>query len=311
MSGSYNPGDIYVFRGLGRGQYARGEKLRFKGGLPVRAGQASSVALADWDRDGRIDLIVGNIYGQVSFLPNQSKDHQLFFGPGDEVRAGGRTIVVDRDAAPLVADWNGDGIPDLLVGAYDGSVTLFTGSGRAGVPVLSEGKTLVARLTEDQREPILRERDPKTGAWLPPALERPSIRSKLAVFDWNGDGKLDLLVGDAVSTTGPEPTLDDAEKKERDDLEKQSKALNDQVSRLYSELRDRIWKELRQQNPETDETTLGGMVFDRAHEALSKDQHYRDLTTGLADVRKKLSPLRADRSTHGFVWVYLRTSDAR
>jgi len=273
----------------------------------VRAGLASAVALADWNRDGRIDLIIGNIEGQVSFLPNQSKDRELLFGAGQAVRAGAEVIDVHGDAGPLVTDWNGDGIPDLLVGASDGSVTFFAGSGKTGVPWLSEGETLVPEIPEKGREPILRERDPKTGEWLLPAMERPSFRPKLAAYDWNGDGKLDLLVGDAVSMTSPAPVLDDAKKKERDDLEKQSQAVGRQIAGLRSTVLDRVRKELRAQYPETDETTLGEMASEKANEVLSKDDLYCELTTGHEEILAKLSPLKADRSTHGFVWVYLRT----
>jgi hypothetical protein len=267
--------------------------------------------LADWNRDGRIDLIIGNINGQVSFLPNQSKDRELFFGPGQAVQAGGEVINAHGDAGPLVTDWNGDGIPDLLVGASDGSVTFFAGSGKTGVPWLSQGETLVPEIPEKSRELILRERDPKTGAWLLPALERPSFRPKLAVYDWNGDGKLDLLVGDAVSMMGLEPVLDDAKKSERDELEKQSQVVGRDISWLRSTVLDRIRKELREQNPETDETTLGEMAWEKSNVVLSKDDRYCELTTRHEEILKKLSPLKGDRSTHGFVWVYLRMPDAR
>ena len=278
--------------------------------MPVRAGLASAVALADWNRDGKIDLIVGNIDGEVSFLPNQSKDRELFFGPGQPVVAGGQKIDVKSDAGPLVADWNGDGIPDLLLGATDGSVTFYAGSGKTGAPVLSRGKTLVDKLPEELCQPVVRERDPKTGEWTTPDLERPSMRTKLAVYDWNGDGKLDLIVGDVVAMTSSLPVLDDAKKKERDDLQAQKKLVDGEMSGLFSAIREPIRKDLRAQNPEMDETTLGILATEKAYEAVAKDDRYCELTNKSEAIVEKLRPLTADRSTHGFVWVYLRTANA-
>src|SRR5262245_50426874 len=124
VSGSYNPGDIFVFRGLGHGKYASREMLRFDDGKVLRAGTASS--LADWDRDGKIDLIVGNSDGEVRFLPNVSRDGHLAFGRAKYLPVS--QTGMRGDAGPIVADWDGDGIPDLIVGTVDGSVTLYRGS---------------------------------------------------------------------------------------------------------------------------------------------------------------------------------------
>ena len=35
ISGSYDPGDLYLFRGLGRGKFAAREVIRDKSGKPV------------------------------------------------------------------------------------------------------------------------------------------------------------------------------------------------------------------------------------------------------------------------------------
>jgi len=79
ISGSYSPGSIYVFKGLGKGEYAKSEKLRFTTGMPVQVGNASAVAVTDWNRDGRLDLVVGDIDGDVWFVPNESRDKKRPF----------------------------------------------------------------------------------------------------------------------------------------------------------------------------------------------------------------------------------------
>ncbi len=264
------------------------------------------MALADWNRDGRVDLIVGNIQGEVWFLPNASRDGQLLFGPKQPLRAQGDEINLGGDAGPLVADWDGDGVPDLLVGADDGSVTLYKGSGREGVPVLSGAVTLIPGLDKSARRTIDLERDPKTGEIDPPRLERPSIRPKLAVYDWNGDGELDLVVGDAIATRGPEPILKDEQKRERDNLEKQHKTIGQEISKRISEAEAQARRDLGQGEIGNGDSDTQQSVAEAVDEVLLKDAHYRELRMKSDAIWKKLRPLKADYSTHGFVWVYLR-----
>ncbi len=70
----------------------------------------------DWDGDGKLDLLVNSL--NVDFFKNVStKPGEWVFenkGPVDGVRLAGHST------APGTVDWNGDGIPDLVVGAEDG-----------------------------------------------------------------------------------------------------------------------------------------------------------------------------------------------
>ena len=50
--------------------------------------------------------------------------------------ADGRPIKVAGDAAPVAADWDGDGVLDLLVGAEDGSVVWYRNAGTPRAPKL-------------------------------------------------------------------------------------------------------------------------------------------------------------------------------
>jgi hypothetical protein len=85
------------------------------------------------------------------------------------------------------ADWDGDGLFDLVIGSGHGSVVWFRNVGTAGkpkfgarqelVPVRSESIFLTQYLEPDE--------EPSTG-----------VRAQIAVVDYDGDGRLDLLVGD-------------------------------------------------------------------------------------------------------------------
>ena len=83
-----------------------------------RAGKSGrrKFCIADWDQDGRVDLLVNS--KNIDFYRNirDSEGHFYFQNMGllhDRVLAGHTT-------SPTVVDWNSDDVPDLLVGAEDG-----------------------------------------------------------------------------------------------------------------------------------------------------------------------------------------------
>ncbi len=71
---------------------------------------------ADWDLDGRLDLLVNS--QNISFLRNISTDRNkhLF----SDLGMVDSRILAGHTTSPTVVDWNKDGIVDLLVGAEDG-----------------------------------------------------------------------------------------------------------------------------------------------------------------------------------------------
>ena len=62
--------------------------------------------------------------------------------PPVRLEAGGKVIDTDvGHAAPYVGDFDGDGVPDLLVGQFgDGILWIYRNEGTAAKPVLAEGK---------------------------------------------------------------------------------------------------------------------------------------------------------------------------
>jgi hypothetical protein len=185
LSGSW-PGELFVFKRKPNGAFAAPEKL--KSGLlsALNVGKASAVAAADWDGDGDIDLIVGNIDGQVWLIENEGTKQKPALVRKAPLEVKHVAITVDGgDAGPCVADWDGDGKLDLILGSGSGSVAWYRNVGTATKPELAAAETLVEKAP---------------SPWEGKAdLTRSCVRTKPAVADWNGDGQPDLLVGDFVS----------------------------------------------------------------------------------------------------------------
>lgn len=251
-----------------------GERIEIpKGKQAGITGTASAVHVFDWNGDGTPDLIVGDIGGYVYLVPNEGTAQAYAFGKEMKLQADGKDIHVGGDAGPFVADWDGDGKPDLLVGAGDGSVTLFRNIGTRTKPVLAAGEILVP---------------PGEANYGPdaPKEARRGVRSKICVVDWNGDGLLDLLVGDFATQKPDEPEPTPEQKAEQDRLRKEQETV---LSR-YREISTKLF------NPN------GAKA--------SSDEERKKLEAELNEVTQKMTELRnklpKDYEDHGWVWLFLR-----
>ncbi len=215
----------------------------------------------DWGNDGKLDLIAGDASGHVWFFKNIGTAKAPKLAAGVPLKAGGKPIV---GVAPKyekgsdgtyhlvpntnhvmgiyskihVADWNGDGLKDLLVG-QDGpgghDLLLYLNRGTPSAPDLGlptalelpeprlprpspyvvdwDGDGIPDLLCGTEMAEVYFYRNsgsrqtPRLAKGVRLSLSGPGFnqgyRCRIDVVDWNNDGKLDLLVGNFYSNKKP------------------------------------------------------------------------------------------------------------
>ena len=159
------------------------------------------IAVADFNRDGKLDLAISANFNMVVMLGNGDG---TFKAPITASSQGG---------APVVGDFNGDGIPDLaitgtpafiLLGKGDGtfqppvsnSNALFAGFGVAVGDFNGDGKLDVIAGSQDGIFVMLG--DGKGNLSTPVDIGFGANPTQVAVGDFNGDHKLDAVALDSL-----------------------------------------------------------------------------------------------------------------
>lgn len=121
------------------------------------AGTLPVPSAVDWNGDGNTDIVVGNSEGKVLFFRNIGDDGDPRFLPGVDIKAGGRVIHVQAGysgsvngvhearwgySSPNVSDWNGDALPDIIMGDITGNYSVYINKGSKTSPELEPAQPL-------------------------------------------------------------------------------------------------------------------------------------------------------------------------
>ena len=193
--------------GVAEPKFAAPAKLKAGGKtLRIMAGKNGSIqgpaeakwgyttqTVADWDGDGDLDLIANSILGKVVWFENTGSKTKPELAAAQPVevewngeqpklawgwlRPEGKALLTQWRTTPVAIDWNKDGLTDLVMLDHEGYLSFFQRT--------KTGLQPPQRIFADANGKLLQ---------LNAGIAGKSGRRKLCLMDWDGDGKLDILL---------------------------------------------------------------------------------------------------------------------
>lgn len=124
------------------------------GGEEIWLGSETAPAMGDLDRDGKRDLILGSVFGEIWFYPNTGEDDDPEFGEGIALKDEEGGINLDMYTRVEVVDWDGDGYLDMVSGLYFAEIRLFINPGDSKVPLKQDFSAAEFHILTNYPEPF-------------------------------------------------------------------------------------------------------------------------------------------------------------
>ena len=285
ISGSY-PGEIYFFKGEGRGVYSKSEILMDSDGDTLNAAHSSVAEPFDYDNDGDIDLLISSRMNGTFLSINEGSGSNPKFSKGKLIPLPKYDYVYTPLKEPRKSnvshvhpiDWDGDGLFDLVCGTEEGHLVWYKNSGTKKKAEFLKAETLFTSQSGwDNLEggPVI----PLGG------------RCKVFANDYNLDGKLDLLVGDFYSSTKVTRELRPEEEMDWDKAKKKNRDLLLKLKEMYPDV-----KQFR------------NVAFFNKFEGLSKKEirKIKKINAEIEEANKVTAKFQKlqEHFGHGYVWLF-------
>ncbi len=171
----------------------------------VKCGVLATPCSVDWDSDGDEDLIAGNSAGFLEYFENLGGGATPRWAAPVRLKAGGKVfrIMAGKNMSiqgpaeakwgytvPYVADWNMDGLPDIVLNSITGRILWLPNTGTRRHPVLGEARPVQVDWPGTPPKPAWN--------WWDPAPRELVVqwRTRPVVIDLNRDGLNDLVILD-------------------------------------------------------------------------------------------------------------------
>jgi hypothetical protein len=240
-----------------------------------------TVVAVDWDNDGDLDLLLGAKEGGIYLRRNDgAAGRPKFVTTNERVMADGKPLVVPGGLTGIrLVDWNSDGNFDLVCGSFGGGVYLYLNTGKRGLPAFSAPQVLIP---------------PATNSSAVAATEplRPTEGCYVDVVDYDGDGKLDLLVGGYSTWSPVRKELSPAETKEVAELQKRIRTLSAAQQKSHQKAYDQAKGDQAEHQ--------------RLYRELAKTDGFRKISQELQAATRRMDELRPGPRREAFVWLYRR-----
>lgn len=175
--------------------------------LWLKFGALVTPVSVDWDDDGDEDIVAGNSAGYIGFIENLGNNNgKPRWAAPVYLQSNGKTIRIQAGkngsvqgpaeakwgyTTLSVADWDGDGLKDIVINSIWGKVEWFRNTGKKGVPRLADSQPVKVKWQPNGPP------QPKWTWWKAQPDELVTQwRTTPFVTDWNKDGLADLVMLD-------------------------------------------------------------------------------------------------------------------
>ncbi len=147
----------------------------------------NQIDMADLDRDGRPEILVGGNPGRIVVLEGERPGA---FREAGSLSVRGGWVATDTLSVPCYVDWDGDGCRDLVIGDASGLLSFWPGTKRP----MEFGRPVYLRANGRR----IRHRAGYSGSLQGPG-EAGWGYLQPTVADWDGDGDLDVIANDITA----------------------------------------------------------------------------------------------------------------